>query len=181
MTATDVVTLSEAKAFLRVDFSDDDALITSLIKAAVGLIERSTEHRLYRRAEIVKTSKIGYTAFQYPLHGAEATAMDSQGTYTMQYRYETLRTELFWGNGFWYEGNYDYFFNPSYYNTACVTNFDLVLDVGYDSVDLIPDDLITAVKQVIVDRYENRDITEQQLLNNISIFIAPYRRFVTLM
>jgi hypothetical protein len=182
MNALDVLSLQDAKDYLKVDFDEDNNIITSLIKAAVSMVEKSTEYRLYQRTELIKTSKIEYTAFQFPFNGATVEAMDSQGTYNIRLSYQTLRTELFWGNGYWYYGNDHNFFNPSTYNVhGCQTNFNLTLDVGYTDVTLVPDELITAVKQVITDKYENRNITNEQLLNNISIFIAPYKRFATIL
>lgn len=182
MNALDVLSVDDAKLYLKIDFDDDDDLIESLIKAAVSMVEKNTEYRLYQRDELIKTSKIGYTAFQFPFNGASVEAMDSQGTYTIKYRYETLRTELFWGNGFWYHDSYNTFFNNDTYGlSGCITNFNLTLDVGYTDTTQVPDELITAVKQIITDKYENRNITNEQLLNNISIFIAPFKRFVTLL
>lgn len=182
MDALDVLSLEDAKSYLKVDFDDDNDLIESLIKAAVSMVEKSTEYRLYQRVELIKTSKIGYTAFQYPFNGATVEAMDSQGTYTIHTRYETLRTELFWGQGFWYTSDWQRYFSPDYYGlSGCTINFNLRLDVGYADTALVPDELITAVKQIITDKYENRNITNEQLLNNISIFIAPFKRFTTLL
>lgn len=182
MDTLSVLSLEDAKLYLKVDFNEDDDLITSLIKAAVSMVEKNTEYRLYQRDEVIKTSKVGYTAFQFPFNGASVEAMDSQGTYTIHTRYETLRTELFWGQGFWYTSDWQRFFNPDYYGlSGCAINFNLTLDVGYSDTTKIPSELITAVKQIITDKYENRNITNEQLLNNISIFIAPYRRFVTLL
>lgn len=183
MDALDVLSLDDAKAYLKVDFDDDNDLIESLIKAAVSLVEQSTEYRLYQRDEVIQTSKIGYIAFQYPLNGASVEAMDSQGTYTIQTRYGALRTELFWGNGYWYENYYESFFNPNSYTlSGCVTNYTLTLDVGYSEADQnkVPTDLLTAVKQIVTFTYENRNESKLELPSNISMLMAPYRRFATL-
>lgn len=182
MDALDVLSLEDAKAYLKVDFDDDDDLIESLIKAAVSLVEKTTEYRLYKRNEVIQTSKIGYTAFQFPLNGASVEAMDSQGTYTIQTRYETLRTLLFWGNGYWYTSYEDQFFNPNTYGlSGCVTNYTLTLDVGYADTADVPTDLLTAIKQIITFTYENRNESKLELPSNISMLMAPYRRFATLL
>jgi hypothetical protein len=182
MTALDVLSLEDAKSYLKVDFSDDDALIESLIKSAVGLVEQTTNYRLYRRNEVINTSKVGYTAFQFPLNSASANAMDSQGTYTVRQQYQALRTELFWGNGFGYINDYNqYFFNTDFYNlSGCNTAFTLTLDVGYTDTTLIPADLITAIQQIITFTYENRDLTNFKLPDNIMLLMQPYKRFVSL-
>lgn len=49
MTALDVISLQSAKDYLRVDYSEDDAIITRLIKASVSRIEQYTNYKLYQR------------------------------------------------------------------------------------------------------------------------------------
>ena len=51
MAFTDVVTLAEAKSYLRVDdgFTEDDSLITLLINVAGDYLEKYTNHLLYAR------------------------------------------------------------------------------------------------------------------------------------
>lgn len=183
MSPLDVVTVQQAKDFLKVDFDDEDLIIEGLISSAIGLIEQNTQYRLYNRTEVIYTSKILYEAFQFPLIGASVVSQDSADTnvYTMRMRPQTLRTILFWGNGFEYIDSYQQFWNNDYYNLSnpCSVTFSLSLNVGYTAVADIPQDLITAVKQVIVFTYENRDMTKEEILSNIDMLIAPYRRFVT--
>lgn len=182
MTPLDVLSLADAKLFLKVDFSDDDDLITSLINGAVGLVESFTNYRLYQRSEIINLSRVEYEAFQFPLNSYSVAAIDSAdtNTYIIQPIYFTLRTVLFWGNGFWYQGYNEGFYNPDVYNVhGCPTNFTLTLNVGYTDAALIPNDLITAVKIIINKSYEDRTITNEQLLNNVSLMLAPYRRYAT--
>ena len=52
MAFIDVVTLAEAKQYLRVDdsFTDDDTLITLLINVSGDYLEKFTNHLLYARA-----------------------------------------------------------------------------------------------------------------------------------
>lgn len=185
MTPTDVLSLQSAKDFLRVDFDDDDDLITSLINAAVGLVEQQTSYRLYRRNEIIYTTgKYCYTAFQYPLNGATVINQDSADTvvYTPKFYYETLRTIIGWANGFWYWDSWQEFFTNYTYtiHNSHTTTFILTLDVGYSDVSLIPTDLITAIKQIISFTYENRDMTKIDLPNNILMLISNYKRFATI-
>jgi hypothetical protein len=46
---------------------------------------------------------------------------------------------------------------------------------------LIPNDLITAIKQIINYTYENRDMSKVDLPSNITMLLSKYRRFVTLL
>lgn len=183
MTPLDIITVQQAKDFLKVDFDDDDLIIEGLISGAIGFIEQETQYRLYNRQEVIYTSKILYEAFQFPLMGSSVISQDSAdtNTYTIRARPQTLRTVLFWGNGFEYVDSYQQFWNNDYYNISnpCSVTFSLSLNVGYTAVADVPQDLITAVKQIITYTYENRDMTKEEILNNIDMLIAPYRRFVT--
>lgn len=49
MTALDVISLVAAKEYLRVDYPDQDGVITRNIKSAVSLIEQYTDVMLYER------------------------------------------------------------------------------------------------------------------------------------
>jgi hypothetical protein len=185
MSPLDVLSLVNAKEYLKVDFVDDDLLITSLIKAAVSLVEKDTNYRLYNRPEIINLSTVYYDAFQYPLISATVLSMDSSDTnvYTVKQWFQSLRTKLFWGNGNYYVGNNgDGFYNPDMYMiSACPSNYQLTLNVGFTDTTLIPDDLLTAIKQIVVFTYENRDLTKLTLPDNIMLLLANYRRFTTLL
>jgi len=181
----DVISLQDAKDFLRVDFGDDDDLITGLISSAVALVEQQTQYRLYKRDEVIYTTgKYCYVAFQYPLNSATVINQDSSDTfaYTVKMKYETLRTILGWANGFWYWDSWQQFFTNYYYtiHASCDVTFILTLDVGYTDVSLIPVDLITAIKQIISFTYENRDMTKVDLPSNILMLLTNYKRFATI-
>lgn len=186
MTALDVVTLQEAKDFLRTDFADDDALITGLINSAVGLVEQTTNYRLYQRNEVIyMTGKFCYVAYQYPLNSASVVNQDSADTtvWSPKLHYETLRIIIGWAQGFWYWDAWESFFTNYTYtlHSSRTTTFILTLDVGYTDTTQIPTDLITAIKQIISFTYENRDMTKLDLPSNITLLLANYRRFATLL
>lgn len=186
MTPLDVLSLADAKDYLRVDFPDDDELITSLIYSAVGLTEQLTNYRLYQRFEITYTTgKYCYTAFQFPLNGATVIDQDSSdtNTYTAKLFYESLRINIGWSNGYFYWNGWEWYFDNYTYtihNSNQVT-FILTLDVGYTDTSLIPGDLITAIKQIITFTYENRDMTKLDLPDNILLLLTNYKRFATLL
>jgi hypothetical protein len=183
---TDVLSLADAKSFLRVDFPDDDDLITSLISSGVGLIEQTTQYRLYQRTELIYiTDKYFYEAFQYPLNAYNVISVDSANinVYTIQVRYVSLRTILAWPLGYVY-WDYWYSFLTNYYynlNPISPVSFLLTIDVGYTDPTLIPVDLITALKQIISYNYENRDMTKVDLPSNINMMLNNYKRFATVL
>jgi len=182
----DVLSLADAKLFLRVDYMDDDDLITGLIIAAVGLVEKETNYRLYQRSEtIYTTGKYFYTAFQFPLNGAAVVNQDSSdtNTYMPKFKYEPLRTIIGWANGFLYWNAWYEFFTNYYYTihaNECVT-FILSLDVGYTDTTQIPNDLIVAIKQIISYTYENRDMSKVDMPSNIAMLLQNYKRFATIL
>lgn len=185
MSPLDVLSVEDAKQFLRVDFSDDDYLISSLIYAAVGLVEQKTNYRLYQRNEVIYTTgKYCYTAFQYPFNSATVVNQDSMdaNTYTPKNCYQTLRTIIGWANGFWYWDSWEEFFTNYTYTVhdSQHTTFILTLDVGYIDTSLIPNDIITAIKQIITFTYENRDMTKLDLPDNILMMLTNYKRFATI-
>jgi len=184
MTPLDIISLSDAKNYIKVDFGDDDALITSLISAAIAMVEQATNYRLYQRDELVYTSRVFYEAYQYPLNGYSVINHDSADTniYTVKYKWMSLRTELFWGNGYWYTDYNNQFFAPDVYNlSGCTQNYVLTLDVGYTTVGDIPNDLITAAKEIIASAYENREATKEELLSSVGLLLTNYRRFATIL
>lgn len=185
MSPLDVMSLANAKQYLRVDYMDEDDLITSLIYGAVGYVEQDTNYRLYQRNEVIYTTgKYYYTAFQFPLNGASVINQDSSdtNTYTAKYRYETLRTIIGWANGYTFHNAWYEFFTNYYYTIHADRNvtFTLTLDVGYTDTTLIPTDLLTAIKQIISYTYENRDMSKVDLPSNITMLLQKYRRFATI-
>ena len=69
MAFIDVVTLAEAKQFLRVDdgFTADDDLITMLINVAGEYVERHTNHRLYSRNKDYVVVGSEKRVYDYPI------------------------------------------------------------------------------------------------------------------
>lgn len=185
MTPLNVVTLQQAKDYIRVDYGDDDELITGLINSAVGLVEQTTNYRLYQRNEVIfRSGFYYYNAYQFPINSASVVNHDSADTfdYQVKYFYEPLRVNLAWWNGYFYWDSWESFMTNYTYtiHTRPVT-FVLTLDVGYTDTAQIPTDLITAIKQIISFTYENRDMTKLDLPSNITLLLANYRRFATLL
>lgn len=67
MTALDVISLQSAKDYLRVDYSDDDAIITRLIYTAVDRIEQYTHYMLYKRSTTYAMHKNSIEIYDFPI------------------------------------------------------------------------------------------------------------------
>lgn len=67
MTALDVISLQSAKDYLRVDYSDDDAIITRLINTAVDKIEQYTNYKLYERSVTYNMYGCELEIYDYPI------------------------------------------------------------------------------------------------------------------
>ena len=68
MTPLELIPLADAKTYLKVDFTDEDTYIESLVKAAIEEIENATEQRLYDRSEVIETSKQTFVTPIYPIN-----------------------------------------------------------------------------------------------------------------
>lgn len=67
MTALDVISLQSAKDYLRVDYSEDDAIITRLIKASVSRIEQYTNYKLYQRDVVYNMYGCELEIYDFPI------------------------------------------------------------------------------------------------------------------
>lgn len=204
MTPLNVITLDQAKAFLRVDFSDDDALITGLITAAVGLVEQKTQYRLYQRLEIQHSDgTYNVDLFQTPLNSVSVQTLDGTTVTWCQIKREPVRTTVVFlrstfgpfsgygagftgfGNGGFGDGLDNGVIFPGQGFPASLPLYNIICDVGYteapasgiyQDVTQIPYTLLQAVKTVITYMYENRDMSVADVLSNISLELDTYNR-----
>ena len=151
MAYIDVVSLAEAKQFLRVDdgFTADDSLITMCINVAGDYVERHTNHLLFSREKTYKFFDNKKRVYDYPINSITSPAeADMEIT---EYSLYTL-----------YES----------------TSEDLVLNVGYDDPADVPAMLKLKMLEIIDAMYPGND---NSAITNISddLFesISEYRRF----
>ena len=151
MAFIDVVTLAEAKLYLRVDdgFTADDSLITILINAAGNIIEAHTNHLLYARAKTYKFYDGYVRVYDYPINSVtspDETDMDVE--------------EL------------------SLYTLYQYSSGDLVLNVGYTLPTDVPPMLKIKMLEVIDALYNGNDTESITNFNNdLYKSISIYRRF----
>lgn len=160
MNQLNVVPLATAKLWLRVDFDDDDAVITSLIKAAVNQVEQYTLQILWQRSLSARTDRYGvYRIFEYPLISIE-DIIDGDGDSVL---FEDCETE-------WYTEV------RSDDNGLQTVNFVAGYGWTYDGGTEVPDDILTALKELITYWYEHRDNEQVKWPGVSKPLLDPYRR-----
>ena len=90
-----LVTLEEAKSYLRVDSSDDDGFIRQLLQTAEGLVldvSRLTEEELEQSPMVTRTALLYVVAYLYE-HREEANHKDL--IETLKYLLFSVRREAF--------------------------------------------------------------------------------------
>lgn len=163
MTPIEVLPLQSAKDYLRVDYNDDDALITDCIYAAIDIFERKTQYRLYNRTELIEVGEGITELFQTPLRSY--SIMDfytSEAVTNFSATKYPVRTTIK--------------FHESYCYTSSAPVMIISADVGFTSVDQLPQGAVMWLKRCVVWLYENRNINEisEALDNDLNV----YRRFV---
>lgn len=142
------------------EIDEDDSVITSLIKAAVNQVEQYTLQILWQRAITAITDRYGkYRIFEYPLVSIESLV----NTDNEDVEYESDTTE-------WYTE-----IQSSDYGLQTVT-FIAGYGWTYDLGSEVPDDIITAIKELITYWYENRDNEKVQWPGVSRLLLDPYRR-----
>jgi len=162
MDALNVVSLAQAKLWLKIDpdYDDDDTIIESLIKSAVNQIEKFTLQILYYRVITARTSVHGeYKIYEYPLISVESV-IDAD---TDSVVFEETVTD-------WYTNVIS-----SQTNRQTVT-FIAGYGWTYDGGTEVPDDIITAIKEYVTYLYENRDNAKLAMPAIVQLLLAPYRR-----
>lgn len=151
MAFIDVVTLAEAKQYLRVDdsFTADDSLITLLINVSGDYLEKFTNHLLYARAKTYRFYDSEVRVYDYPINSITSPP----------------------------EADMD-IVESSLYTTYGYSSGSLVLNVGYAVIDVPP--MLKAKMFEIIDAMyngnDNASITN--ISNDLFKSITLYRRFM---
>lgn len=176
--AAEPLTLAEAKAWLRIDGTEEDALVASLIGAARGLVERAARRTLIHQGwRILRDSWPVEGRITLPLAPvAEVTAvrvLDSAGLPVIvppaAYRLEALRDPaLVMITGA----------VPLPGQAMSGIEIDVIAGFGPAPED-VPEPLRHAVRLLLARWYERRGDAagdEQALPGDIAALIGPYRR-----
>lgn len=156
--ATEPVTLTEAKSHLRVDTTDDDTLITELIKAARQVVENNTGRSL-----VTQTWRLSLDAFprnseairleRGPLVSVQSlTYVDTNGTT------QTMAASKYVVDTLHIEGEVALAHGEAWPNTRGDRNAVLVnYTAGYGAASAVPDALKAAIKLRLGDLFANRE------------------------
>lgn len=155
MDALDVISLAEAKAYLAVDFGDNDEQIKGLIHSAVALVEKYTGYALYNRDVTYNSFTCTKAISTYPI---ELTGVTYDGAATA---YKTRQGTL-----------------TLYVDSRAGATISA--NIGYTEKTDIPAPLIAAALKTIVSLYEYREVYATSLPVDVQLMLNPYRRNATI-
>lgn len=162
MDQLNVVSLAQAKLWLRLDedYEYEDGLITALIKSAVNQVEQYTLQVLWQRSIIEITDRSGnLKIYNYPIISVE----DVVDKYIEDVNFELVETQ-------WYT---EVITDRAGYNAV---TYVAGYDWDYNGGSGVPDDIETAIKELITFLYENRDNPTEEMPKVVTYLLAPYKR-----
>ena len=149
MAYLDIISLADAKNYLKIDdtLTEDDSNITRMIKASLIEIERMTNIHLIAKSKDYFFSNFCAVVYDFPINTltSPTTAVREEKT---QY---------------------------SIYVAQALTDLKLVLNIGYVSVDDVPQDLIEVAYEMIDIMYYNKD---SKLSVIAKLTLDGYKRFI---
>jgi hypothetical protein len=154
MAYIDIITLAEAKTYLRIDdtLTEDDAQITRMIKASLSQIERTTNYILFARAKSYVVENCAVNVYDFPIN---SLTTPTTATSVEKSIYTT-------------------------YTTVVATDLKVTLNVGYvDPLD-VPSDLIEVAYEMIDLMYYSPE-TGKSIKSDLSelskMVLSNYKRF----
>lgn len=178
VTGTDVLSLADAKTWLRVDSSDEDALITSLIDVAVGAVQSYIGQALVE----IDTFLFGLPYFSDevlpvgPLNTINSITYYDQGD-----NLQTLASHLYWVD-LGHVTQPHLFFRqplPDVYDYRAQPVI-ISASVGY-AANSIPPAVLHAVRLLLSQYYDIREnfavgtVVSAEMPNGIKSLLSPYR------
>ena len=178
VTGTDVLSLSDAKTWLRVDSSDEDALITSLIDVAVGAVQSYIGQSLVE----IETFLFGLPDFSDevlpvgPLNSVNSITYYDQGN-----NLQTLASNLYWVDLGHVTQPHIFFRQPlpdvyDYRSQPVIIS----ASIGYTSGTL-PPAVLHAVRLLVSQYYDIREnfavgtVVSKEMPNGIKSLLSPFR------
>jgi hypothetical protein len=154
MAYLDIITLAEAKTYLRIDdtLTEDDAQITRMIKASLSQIERATNYILFARSKDYVVENCSVNVYDYPIN---SLTTPTTATSVEKSIYTT-------------------------YSTIVATDLKVTLNVGYVNPLDVPSDLIEVAFEMIDLMYYSPE-TGKSIKSDLSelskMVLSNYKRF----
>jgi len=175
--AIEPVSLDEAKAFLRVETSDDDDVITALIAGSRIHVEAQT-----RRALITQTWRISADAWpadgRMPILPAPLRSLTAARVFDSGNNAHDVDTQAFVLDLGGSALTFAPWALPAPGRNALGIELDVVVGYGDAAID-VPEPLRQAIRLLIAHWYENRGLaalgTVTVLPTTVAALIAPYR------
>jgi uncharacterized phiE125 gp8 family phage protein len=174
--ATDVLSLADAKLFLRVDSDAEDSLITDLIKVAVEHVQNHTGQLLDEVDDVVIWAE-DWETLQIPI--APITSIKSIQYYDESNTLQTLATNLYWmqeGESVSPQIRFDLPL-PDLYDER-THRIKIIADVGFA---VIPSELKHAVRLMVSQYYDVREnfavgtIVSAEMPNGVKALMNQWR------
>lgn len=174
--ATEPITLSEAKAQLRVDFSTDDTEITTMIITARKAVEK------FLRRQLV-TATWDLFLDQFPEGGGviEVPLPPLQSITTLKYLDENGNQQTWSSTNYRVDvksepGRIERAWGVSYPGIRTIANaVEIRFVAGFGAAAAVPEDIKHGILMLLADLYEHRERQAEEILN----FNRVYRELLT--
>ena len=177
--ATDVLSVADAKTFLRVDSSDEDALISDLISVAVESVQKYTGH-VFSYNETMELNLQRFEAVNLPL--TPIVTINSISYRDVSNVQQTLNASSYWieplastSNVLRFKGT-----TPSVYEYSSHP-ITVSVEIGYEETESIPPMMIHAVRLLVSQYYDQREnfivgtSVSTELPNGLKSLLSPFR------
>tara|TARA_R110000744_G_scaffold3191_9_gene12476 strand:+ start:1832 stop:2395 length:564 start_codon:yes stop_codon:yes gene_type:complete len=170
---SEIVTLTEAKDYARVDVSTDDDLITSMIKSAREKCEAIINRDIVSKTRSVFMSNMSSSGEYDELYARRTK-------YTIPYApitsIQSVETQA--SDGSLSAISYDsYGLDDKYIELSASSNKNI--KIAYTTSGMTNDDLKLAIKQLVATYYDNRSdfvtgISVNEIPSNVKSILSPY-------
>lgn len=167
------ITLNEAKAWLKVDFTEDDAVINSLISAAREEVENFTLHKLMPQTITEKFNALnnGLELSVYPVSSIQSiTYIDEDGNN------QTLSTSDYVLDNFQRMPRITPKNGVTWPSVLSEENaVTVVYSAGYLNADEVPAGIKNAMLRIIGNWYEKREESVRKMPTDVDWILSKYR------
>lgn len=156
MAYLDIISLDEAKIYLRIDdtLTEDDNQLTRMINGALSYVEKKTNYILFEREKDYRFVDGSVRVYDYPINSV-STPTEAD----MDIEYKTLHANFCYGT----------------------SSDELTLNVGYSDVTDIPQELIEVAYEIIELMYYEKETNKNHLTDLSTLskeILNSYKRFI---